>query len=124
MQSEYQGISQRYQAEKEAKLKTMKDLETKLFTEEHTKAVLTIEKQELYDKVSDIKAVNQDKNRQITKEKYHNNKDEVEKQRRRDIDTNQEEITMLSKQVETEQQGLEEEQERNADPTIVKKQKE
>ena len=44
MQSEYQGISQRYQAEKEAKLKTMKDLETKLFTEEHTKSTLNIEK--------------------------------------------------------------------------------
>ena len=59
MQSEYQGISQRYQAEKEAKLKTMKDLETKLFTEEHTKSTLNIEKQDWYDKVVDIKSVNQ-----------------------------------------------------------------
>ena len=59
MQSEYQGISQRYQAEKEAKLKTMKDLETKLFTEEHTKSTLNIEKQDWYNKVVDIKSVNQ-----------------------------------------------------------------
>ena len=99
----------------------MKELETKLFTEEHTKAVLTVEKQELYEKVIDIKAVNQNMGRQITKDKYHNNKDEVDKQRRKDIEVNQEEINKLSKQVEIEQQGLEEEEERNADPAIVKR---
>ena len=76
MKSEYQSMSQKFQAEKEAKLKHMKDLETKLFTEEHTKSILTVEKQEWYDKVVDIKAVNQNMNRAITKEKYHNNKDE------------------------------------------------
>ena len=58
MQSEYQGISQRYQAEKEAKLKMMKDLETKLFTEEHTKNTLNVEKGDLFDKVSNLKNVN------------------------------------------------------------------
>ena len=66
----------------------MKDLETKLFTEEHTKFILTNEKTEWYDKVTDIKAVNQGMNRAITKDKYHNNRDEVEKQRRKDIETN------------------------------------
>ena len=80
----------------------MKDLETKLFTEEHTKSILTVEKQEWYDKVTDIKAVNQGMNRAITKDKYHNNRDEVEKQRRKDIETNQEEIATLSKKVEAE----------------------
>ena len=60
----------------------MKDLETKLFTEEHTKSILTIEKQDLYDKVSDIKKVNMDLNREITKERYHNSKDDDEKKRR------------------------------------------
>lgn len=80
----------------------MKDLETKLFTEEHTKSILTVEKQEWYDKVTDIKAVNQGMNRAITKDKYHNNRDEVEKTRRKDIETNQEEIATLSKKVEAE----------------------
>lgn len=41
-------------------------------------------------------------NRAITKDKYHNNRDEVEKQRRKDIETNQEEIATLSKKVEAE----------------------
>lgn len=58
MQSEYQQISQRYQAEKETKLKQMKDLETKLFTEEHTKSILIVEKADAYDKVSNLKNVN------------------------------------------------------------------
>lgn len=102
MKSEYQGQSQRFQAEKEAKLKHMKDLETKLFTEEHTKFILTNEKTEWYDKVTDIKALNQNMNRAITKDKYHNNRDEVEKQRRKDIENNQEEIATLSKKVEGE----------------------
>ena len=102
MQSEYQGISQRYQAEKEAKLKTMKDLETKLFTEEHTKSTLNIEKQDWYDKVTNIKNVNQNQGRAITKDKYHNNRDEIEKQRRKDIDSNQEAISSISKTVESE----------------------
>jgi len=33
----------------------MKDLETKLFTETHTKDILTIEKQILFDKIGKLK---------------------------------------------------------------------
>ena len=80
----------------------MKDLETKLFTEEHTKSTLNIEKQDWYDKVTNIKNVNQNQGRAITKDKYHNNRDEIEKQRRKDIDENQEAITSISKTVESE----------------------
>ena len=45
LKREYDEISTKYQDYKEATLKQMKDLETKLFTETHTRDVLTIEKQ-------------------------------------------------------------------------------
>ena len=62
--------------------------------------------------------------RAITKDKYHNNRDEVEKQRRKDIDSVQAEINKTNEQIEQEQARLEEEQERNADPHLLKRQKE
>lgn len=94
----------------------MKDLETKLFTETHTKDVLTNEKQVLFDKVNNLKNDNQNCNRTITKDKYHNNRDEVDKKRRRDIETIQEEINKTSDLIQVEQTRLEEEIERNLDP--------
>ena len=93
----------------------MKDLETKLFTESHTKDILTIEKQVLFEKISKIKNDNQNMGRSITKDKYHNNRDEIDKKRRKDIDTVQEEINGNSTKVEVERTLLEEEQERNLD---------
>ena len=80
----------------------MKDLETKLFTETTTKDILGIEKQVLYDKISKLKNDNQNMGRSITKDKYHNNRDEMEKKRRKDIDTVQEEINILSEKIEVE----------------------
>jgi len=47
--------------------------------------------------------------RAITKDKYHNNRDEIEKKRRKDIDTVQEEINATSEKIEVEQTHLEEE---------------
>jgi hypothetical protein len=59
--------------------------------------------------------------RSITKDKYHNNRDEVEKKRRKDIETVQEEINITSGKIEIEKTHLEEEQERNADPHLLKR---
>jgi hypothetical protein len=42
----------------EATVKQMKDLETKLFTENHTKDVLTIEKKKLFDVINSLKGEN------------------------------------------------------------------
>jgi hypothetical protein len=99
----------------------MKDFETKLFTETHTRDILTIEKQVLYDKVSALKNDNQNMGRSITKDKYHNNRDEVEKKRKKDVDTVQEDINTTSLKIEVERTHLEEEQERNADPNLLKR---
>jgi hypothetical protein len=55
LKREYDEISTKYQEYKEATLKQMKDFETKLFTETHTKDILTIEKQVLYESISNIK---------------------------------------------------------------------
>ena len=60
-------------------------------------------------------------NRSITKDKYHNNRDEVEKKRKKDIETVQEEINLTSEKLEVERTHLEEEMERNADPHLLKR---
>jgi hypothetical protein len=65
----------------------MKDLETKLFVESHTKEVLHDEKIELQKDFNNIKTANQNMGRAITKDKYHNNREEQNKQRTRDIET-------------------------------------
>jgi hypothetical protein len=57
----------------------MKDLETRLFTETHTRDILTSEKQLLFEKVNNLKNDNQNMGRAITKDKYHNNRDDVDK---------------------------------------------
>ena len=58
----------------------------KLFTEMHTRDVLNQEKTILNDKVSSLKVENQTMNRAITKDKYHNNRDDLEKERKRNLD--------------------------------------
>lgn len=62
--------------------------------------------------------------RAITKDKYHNNRDEIEKERRRTIDEVQADINKLCEECETLQALWEEEQERNNDPHLLKRQKE
>jgi len=99
----------------------MKGLETKLFTETHTKDILTIEKQVLFDKINKLKNDNQNMGRSITKDKYHNNRDEIEKKRKKDIEAVQEDINLTSEKIEIERTHLEEEMERNMDPQLLKR---
>ena len=80
----------------------MKDLETKLFVETHTKDVLQDEKIELQKEFNNIKTENQNMGRTITKDKYHNNRDEQNKQRMREIETLKQEIIEISEQIEVE----------------------
>jgi len=116
LKREYEEISGKYQEYKEKTLSDMKGLETKLFTETHTKDVLTIEKQVLFDKINKLKNDNQNMGRSITKDKYHNNRDEIEKKRKKDIEAVQDDINMTSEKIEQERTNLEEEMERNVDP--------
>tara|TARA_B110000285_G_C15029695_1_gene566041 strand:+ start:289 stop:483 length:195 start_codon:yes stop_codon:yes gene_type:complete len=62
--------------------------------------------------------------RDITKDKYHNNREDTEKDRRRTLDELQENIEKLKEEIFRLQSLLEEEQERNNDPNLLKKQKE
>ena len=122
---EYEQISNKFKNYKEATHEQMKDLERKLFTEQHTKDLLTGEKQVLYDKVSTLKNVNQNMGRQITKDKYHNNREEIDKQRTREIQEVQEKINKLHDEVEKQTAVFEFEQERNRDSeNVLKRQKE
>lgn len=71
-----------------------------------------------------MKADNQIMGRNITKDKYHNNRDEDEKTRKKKIEELQDDIDKLKDEIFTLQSLKEEEEERNADPALLKKQKE
>ena len=100
----------------------MKDLETKLFVESHTKEILTEEKVDLTKELNSVKANNQNMGRAITKDKYHNNRDDLNKQRRKDIESTKDQIMQVSDLVESELSSLQKELERNADPNLFKRQ--
>lgn len=59
--------------------------------------------------------------RKITKEKYHNNLDEIEKNRRKVTEEVQADIIKLSDEAEKEQNEFEKETERNSDPNRLEK---
>jgi hypothetical protein len=86
-----------------------KELETRLYTEIHTKDTLTIDKNIQNTKVGLIKSENQTMGRAITKDKYHNNREEQAKEKKRVMDEMNDEITKLSENCELEQSKLEEE---------------
>lgn len=94
----------------------MKDLESKLFNEQHTKDILQEERSKLNDKISKLKAKNQQDGRTITKDKYHNTKDEVAKERKLNIDAIQAKVDEASERCEAEQANMENDKERNEDP--------
>jgi hypothetical protein len=115
---------QKYIDYKNATTNKKLDHEFKLYTEQHTKDVLNLEKQVFYDKVSQLKADNQVMGRNITKDKYHNNREEEEKTRKRIVEEFQDDIDKLKDEIFKLQSLKEEEEERNADPALLKKQKE
>lgn len=88
----------------------------KLYTEIHTRDILTIERNLQNTKVGVLKSDNQNMSRSITKDKYYNNREEKAKENKRIMDEINEYIAKLSEQCEIEQSQLEEEQERNNDP--------
>ena len=124
LKREYEEISGKYKDYKDATARQLRDLETKLFTEQHTKDILSVEKSINYEKVSTLKNTNQNMGRAITKDKYHNNRDEVEKERRKEIDETQQAINKMCEEIEEQQAHYEREVERNNDPALLKKQKE
>jgi hypothetical protein len=63
---------------------------------------LIIEKQILIEKINILKGENQNQGRKITKEKYHNNKEEIQKDRKTKMDDLQIQINKISEEVEVE----------------------
>ena len=101
----------------------MKDLETKLFTENHTRDNLTIEKKKLVDVNNSLKGENQTMGRQITQDKYHNKTGDEEKKRRVYLEKVTDDYLKMTKKIEEDQALLEQEIERNEDPNLLKNQK-
>ena len=124
LKREYEELSTEFQLEKETTLRTKKDLETRLYTEIHTRDTLTIERTIQNKKIGDLKSDNQNMGRAITKDRYYNNREDAAKEKKRIIDEINEKINKVSEQCEIEQAKLEEEIERNEDPHLLKRQKE
>ena len=69
--------------------------------------MITDEKKVMFDKSLILKNENQNKGREITKKRYHNNKDEVLKKRREDIEKLTADIAKIVEEIEKEQNILE-----------------
>lgn len=93
----------------------------RLYTELHTRDILTIEKNVQNTKIGTLKSENQNMQRSITKDRYHNNREEQAKEKKRVTDEINDKIADLSEKCEIEQAKLEEEQERNRDPNLLKR---
>ena len=116
LKREYEEISTAFTNDKADKTKKLNHSQQLLYTATHTKDILTLEKQLLNDQVNNLKNENQNMGRSITKDQYHNKRDEIEKKRRKDLDQLQEDINTTTAKIEQEQTALEEEIERNEDP--------
>ena len=73
--------------------------------------------------MNNLKADNQEKNREITKDKYQNKREEEEKKNRKLQEEVKMEIDKMCENIEQQQQHLEFEEERNKDPNLFKMQK-
>ena len=75
----------------------------------------------MFDKQLNLKNENQNKGREITKKRYHNNKEEILKKRREELDKVTTDITKTVELIEKEQNILEAWQDRNSDPNALLK---
>ena len=83
LEREFEEFSLEFQGYKEDTLRDKSSLETRLYTEIHTRDILTEVKSIQNTKIGEIKADNQNMNRAITKDKYHNNREEKAKEKKR-----------------------------------------
>ena len=61
-------------------------METRLYTELHTRDTLMVEKALQNDQASKLRSANQNMGRMITKDKYHNNREEKAKEKKKKMD--------------------------------------
>ena len=82
------------------------------------------EKKISFERELNVRQDNQEKGRDITRLRYHNNKDEILKKRKEDMEGVKDAIQKLIDEIEREQNTLEMWQERNADDHgVMKRQK-
>lgn len=102
LKREYEELSTQFQEEKEYTLKQKRELEMKLYTELHTRDILSIEKNIQNGKIGTLKSENQNMQRAITKDKYHNNREDQAKEKKRTMDEINDNIASLSEKCEFE----------------------
>ena len=104
LKQEYDEALDKFQSEKETSTKTMNDLQLRLFNESHTRDVLAEERVMLGKKNKELQSKNQQDNRIITKDKYHNDREETARSRRIQLDDLQAQINKVSEAIELEQE--------------------
>ena len=121
LKKKYDDGFKKFKETKEENAKVIADLEKNIFSETHQKNLLTEEKKVLVKKVNDLRTDNQEMGRRITKDHYHNDRDETAKKRKKDIEDIEEKITKQREEIEKQQAILEYQEYRNSIPDKLKK---
>ncbi len=109
---------------KEQTQKQIKDMETKLYNEKHTKTVLDHERQVVNRKLVDVRGQNAQMSREISRNKMFNKKDEDRKDKKEKHDKLQAAIKEFNQQIEENDIELDKEKRRLEDKMLLKKQQE
>lgn len=97
-------------------------METKLYNERHTKAVLESERQVINKKNNEVKAENAQMAREISRNKMFNKRDEERKAKRHEQDKLHAQIKELSKKIEEHDIKLDQEKRKLDDRDLIKRQ--
>jgi len=124
LKREYDEINQRFQLHKDQTQKQIKDMETKLYNEKHTKTVLDGERQIVNRKLADVKGQNAQMSREISRNKMFNKKDEDRKAKKELQDRLASSIKDFNRDIEENDIELDKEKRRLEDKNLLKKQQE
>lgn len=99
-------------------------METKLYNEKHTKSVLEVERAVVNRKLGDVKGENAQMNREISRNKMFNKKDEDRKAKKEQQEKLNVAVRDFNRQIEEHDIELDKEKRRLEDKNLVKKQQE
>jgi chromosome segregation ATPase len=124
LKREFDEISQRFQGHKDQTQKQIKDMETKLYNERHTKTVLDSERLTVAKKLNDVKGQNAQYAREISRNKMFNKRDEERKEKKDRQEKLASKIKDFNKDIEENDIELDKEKRRLEDKNLLKKQQE
>lgn len=124
LKREYDEISQRFHGHKDQTMKQIRDMETKLYNERHTKTVLDSERLVVNKKLNDVKGQNAQFSREISRNKMFNKRDEERKDKKDRSDKLSSKIKDYNKDIEENDIELDKEKRRLEDKNLLKKQQE